>query len=282
MSQIRVRTGDTFKSGDTLALLKSEEFTANWLKAQAQLRKTRADYQRVLELFNQQVATAEQMDGIAALFQIALADSQIARYYLDHSMIIAEADGSVQNRMLEPGTTVSAGQPLLVVSYLNQPWRLVCSVSDRERLAIQLQDPAEITFSALTNQEIHGYVSNLAGSPDRASGLYQVHVSLDNPQPDLVAGLFARVLVRTKQSQLVQSIPISAVVEGNGKQAFVYCYNRKQSTVSKQMVVMKDIENASMLIEPVFLPGEQIVIAGSRDLYEGAPVFATNPAGEVQ
>ena len=171
-----VREGDHVKTGDTLALLEAPDVTAKydqaraaeaagdeqkqaafemWQKAKAGLDIAEKSYQRVKNLYDQGVMTAQKLDEVTAQRDAARATERAARAqydmarngaeredkeaaaalvarargavsevksYVDETVLTALADGEVTEIFPQVGELVGTGAPIMNVAMMSDIW----------------------------------------------------------------------------------------------------------------------------------------------------------------
>jgi len=206
IEQIRVKAGDTVKAGDVLVLLdrrdmdvKLSQAKAALVGAEAALTQAEKDYQRDVELFREQVIAESQFDQSTAKRKIALANLDQAKQavaaaevMLSYTTIAASQDGTIVDRLAEPGDIASPGVPLLVL-YDRSSLRLEVPVM--EDLAVKLRRGQELTVKIdAVNREVKATVDEIVPQAEAASRSFLVKMKLPRSE-GLFEGMFGRLLI---------------------------------------------------------------------------------------
>ena len=102
-----------------------------------------------------------------------------ARLKLGYTKIVAPVSGIVMKRSAQVGAHVSAGQPLVTVAQLSDPW-VTANFKETQLMAVRPGHPARIYVDAL-HRDFDGYVENIGGGtgaissvlpPENATGNY--------------------------------------------------------------------------------------------------------------
>src|SRR6185295_18785877 len=95
ISKIFVKEGDAIKKGQLLATLNLTEIDASLQQSQLALEKAGRDLQRLNNLYNDSVATLEQVQNAKTTRDLAAQQVSTARFNRQYSEIRAEANGFV-------------------------------------------------------------------------------------------------------------------------------------------------------------------------------------------
>lgn len=107
IDRILVSEGDKVKRGQLLATTKSTEISAQVQQVQLGVQKAERDYQRVLNLYNDSVATLEQLQNAKTGLEIARQNLSQASFNQQYSKIYATQDGFVIRKMKMKGSSVN-------------------------------------------------------------------------------------------------------------------------------------------------------------------------------
>jgi multidrug efflux pump subunit AcrA (membrane-fusion protein) len=86
------------------------------------------------------------------------------------------------------------------------------------------------------------------------------------------AGLFAKVELKPAQSRTYVMVPIEAIVEGNGKDAFVYILDDSRKKVKRIPVQIGFVDGDKVLITSGLENVSEVITAGSAFLTESSSV----------
>ena len=219
--EVNVVAGKTVQAGEVLVRLSDEEQQSRVRQAEAdrdsrsaETKLAKADFDRASQLVRSQAISQAEYD--AARTKLQTTDANLnrasraveeAKVYLDYTTVVAPFSGTVVDKAVQPGDTVSPGQTLLTL-YDPHQMQLVANV--RESLAMKLrvgqQLPAELEALGL---KCFATVSEVVPKADTSSRSFEVKVT--GPCPDGVySGMFGRLLLPLEDEQLLL-IPRTAV-----------------------------------------------------------------------
>ena len=252
VQKVMVRSGARVKKGETLIVLDSREFRTRLERAQQGLKSAEAaqrqageaikaaraesdtataTWKRMKKLFEDKVATQDELDHVeasylkakAALaqahdgFEAAEAGVRQARKSVEeaeinqgYTIITAPADGEVARRMVEPGDLAFPGKQLMLIQ-TGGSLRLEALVREGVIGLVRPGQRLDVEIQAL-NERTSGQVEEVVPSADPLTRTFLVKVGVD-PLPGLYPGMFGRLLVplREKQITLVPRRAVSRI-----------------------------------------------------------------------
>jgi len=271
IDRIYVEEGDYVQKGQLLATLKLTEIKAQVNQAEEAFQKAERDLKRVQNLYKDSVASLEQLQNATTGYNVSLQNAEIARFNLSYSEIRATTAGKVVRKLMNEGELTSPGNPVFFINATGpNDWEIKVGVADKDWARLKIGDKGTATLDAFPNEIFPVKVNNLAQGADPMTGLYQLELKINAKGKNLATGLFASVNLEPSQSSSYLSIPIEAIVEGNGNQAFVFVpENNKAKKLPIKVAFIKDDQ---VLISEGLTEGQEIISAGSAYLGDGVSV----------
>lgn len=252
--KIYVDEGDVVRAGQLLAVLDKTEIDAQVAQAQQGLIKAERDLARVEGLYRDSSATLELLQNATTGRDVAKETARIATFNQQYAEIRATRPGKIIKKLVNEGEITGPGMPAFVLFETGaNDWVVKVNLSDRDWARLQIGMPASVRMDAYEGVEFKGKVSDLAPAADPASGLYPVEVHIQPQGKRFAPGLFAEVTVSPSQSRSYVSIPLEAVVEGDGQSAFVFSIQPDGASVRK------------LPVKVAFMEGNQVVIASGLE-----------------
>lgn len=222
--EVLVEVGDEVGEGQLLVRLDPTIAEMNLAAARAgleaaetqlrELRRQAAEAERLAEAETipetQREAARSQVEVQAAEVERLRAEVNLQQELLDRHEIRAPFDGSVNQRHVEPGERVNAGQPVVRVAMLD-PLRARFQVSDLEVGSFRQGDILQLSLQAFPDKELEAMVSAVAKSVDPATGLFPIEARVPNEGRSLPGGLSGTVRANIQQYDQALFIPASAV-----------------------------------------------------------------------
>jgi membrane fusion protein, multidrug efflux system len=265
--------GQSVRRGQLLATLDLTEINAQVSQAQLQTEKADRDLGRVKSLYADTAATLEQLQNATTGQNIARQGLTIAQFNRNFAQIRSSVDGTVTRKATNAGEFVAAGASVYFVSGNRAAdWVVRVGVSDKDWARLRPGNRATVTLDAYPNRRFNGIVSELAQAADIQTKLYEVEVKLNPANVKFAPGLFAKVTLVPAQSRAYAVVPVEAIVEGNGKDGFVYVLTDDRKRVRKVPVQIGFIDGANVLLTNGLSGITNVVTAGSAFLTEESNV----------
>ncbi len=270
---IFVREGQSVVKGQVLAVLDLTEIEAQVSQAKNNVEKWKRDLERVQRLHKDSAATLEMVQNTQTAFDVAVENKTIAEFNREYASIKASSNGKILKKFLNEGELAAPGVPVFLLNSAGQnEWIIKLAVADVEWARVQLNDKAKIIIDAFPNEVLMGAVSLIGEGADPFTGLYAVEVSISKTSKRLASGLFGSVEIVPAKILSLKKIPIEALVEGNGRNAFVFVLGEDGKRVKKILVKVEYIKVKSAFVSDGLDGVGEVVVSGSGFLVVGAEV----------
>ncbi len=223
--ELRVRPGTKVDAGQTLAVQYNEMLKQNVEMAEAairsadaQLKLTGQDYDRMKKLFDQKAVSQQQFEQIKTqkeTMEIALeqAKTQLAqaKEQYDNSFIKAPFNGIVAAVYFEKDQMVPAGQPVVkIVSPNSMKGKL--RVSGKDLAQIKIGQNVTINFPSLPDKNYDGTVRKIDQALDPISKTLEVEVQINDADQEIKSGMFGEFLITIQKRDNALVIPEAALM----------------------------------------------------------------------
>lgn len=273
-------------------------FQASYDKAKADYQRALTDYQRYQSLFaqgaiarealdaNQQTldatksaldTLANQMNSSAVPSSIESAQAAAAKAQQgiaavqkqrDDMVLIAPRSGVISYRQVEVGAMVSVGQKLLSLVD-NSHIYVDCQVSEQDLAALTTGMGVDVQIDSL-GKTYPGKIIYISPSNDSTTLAFSLRIALDNPDPTVKSGMFARAVINAVLRPNVLVVPKAAVLNKDG-QDYVFVINSQNGVEQRNVQVgARGDQNAEILSG--INEGEQIATSNLARLRDGLTV----------
>jgi RND family efflux transporter MFP subunit len=184
----------------------------------------------------------------------------------DSHLAISPITGTVMKKMVENGSTVSAGQLLAVVARTEK--LKIQFFVDQENLAY-LRQGQTVQIRKSDGQSIAGKVWSFSTQADAQTRRFQVEVRLDKDDNQLISGTVVDVvlpIIKKAKDQKNIILPLSAVEIGQNQNFIMIVEGDKAKKVPAEIV---KVEGEAVEIKVDLSNDKLIVIDGSKLLEEG-------------
>jgi RND family efflux transporter MFP subunit len=281
IAAIYVDEGDNVRKGQKLARLDLGEIRASAQKAKAGLAKAERDVERARALFEDGVATQEQLQDAATAVDVARSNDEIASFNLQHSTIRAPEQGRILRRLAEPGELTGPSRPIFTFGSTRHAWVVRVGVTDRDIVRLRRGDPAKVTFDAFPDEKMQAAVSDLAAAADPLSGTFDVELEIDKTKTALLPGMVAQVRIHAGAPEQLPFIPFAALTEGRGRRAYVFVADEERGRVEKVEVELAAIVDDHVAVAGGVDADSLVVTDGSAYLKDddAITIVEANAAG---
>lgn len=288
IDSIKVKVGEQFSAGQTLAVLDKTNYRlllqqakANLNTAVAQRNQARIEVQRREKLVKTKVIPAAQLDSYrlqltAAEQAIRAAEAQLdlVKKQLKDTDLIAPFDGSITAKLAEVGQLVSSSVPIFSAE-TNQIPEVSFSIPETMRATVSEGQSVTVTFVALPSVTVNGQISEI--SAQAQLGAFPAKLTLDNPPATIKAGMTAEVRLLVSQSNQVKGfrIPPSALAAGENNHHFVYRIVEQsgQLSLEKVTVTVSSLSAGDLIVQGDLHAGDKLVRSGMGFLHPNQSVL---------
>lgn len=237
IQQVLVRTGDTVRAGQTLAVLDDAAQRAQVNQAQAEVKAAQSQQaaaqtesslavstlgryrqleaeksvspQEMDEISRKADAAAAMLDAVRAQTDAAHAQERSARTMLGYTRLVAPFAGIVTARMADPGTLASPGVTLLQIDRAGA-LQLQATVDESEIGAIHKGMKTQVAIDGASSADIAGTIAEIDPAADSSTHSFLVKIDLPSSS-QLRAGMYGTAEFANGVRSAIL-IPRSAVV----------------------------------------------------------------------
>jgi multidrug efflux system membrane fusion protein len=270
--EVRFEEGARVKKGQLLAAIDPTEIEAQLVQARQTLDKAERDTTRIQALQARGSLPLVDAQNAATGLAVARAVVDATAFNLQHARLVAPESGVLDRRLVHVGEVVAPGRPVFRLSAMGRGTGPVARVSliDRDLLAIKLGDRGTVTLDARPDTKLAAHVTQIASMASPATGTFVVELTVDDVSAaQLPSGLTVKVEIAHRDADGVR-VPVSALVEGHGRDAVVYTLADGRAR-RVPVVVRQLLGNDALLASP--LAGvDSVVASGASLLSDGARV----------
>ncbi|PKN19981.1 MAG: efflux RND transporter periplasmic adaptor subunit [Deltaproteobacteria bacterium HGW-Deltaproteobacteria-6] len=243
--KIIVSQGDRVKAGQALAYLDSVELDQIWAdyrKAQGKVELARRNLQREETLFQKKISpekdvlkarqelneTEADVNYAKERFRLVGVDvTQFASSKANSSHplvpVASPVGGIVIEKAVTQGEVVNPDKTLFLVADLTTLW-VVIDVYEKDASRLRVGTGVKVSVTAFPDKVFKGKISYVADVVDEKTRTEKARVTIDNASGLLKPGMFASVLIETKnvKGERLIAVPEEAVqIEGAARYVFV-------------------------------------------------------------
>jgi HlyD family secretion protein len=252
--KIGVEEGQEVKAGDFLLKLDSTQYEANadrdrnfiqaskadLIQSEARLQRDKSAYDRQKKLFEEQLISKDQLEGVKLQYDVSEAQVNAIRFQikqaeanlkstmdnLNKTVFNAPINGMITSLKVEEGETA-------IIGTMNNPGTVLMTIADLSIMEVEVQvdetdvvgvklgQEANIRVDAFPETVFKGKVTEIGssalqkvtgGTTTQEAKDFKVVVTLENPSQKLKPGLSASADIITALKKGVLAVPISSLV----------------------------------------------------------------------
>jgi len=189
---VGVNRGMNVDRSAVIVRLDERDRKARLAQAEATLRQREVEYQGRLKLKGESYVSEAQLQEAIAQLETAKAELKRAQLDLEYMTIRAPFDGALQERHVEVGDFVKAGDP--IARFVdNRRIIVTANVSEFDAGYVQTGQSAQAQLA--TGETVHGTIRYVAPVADAATRTFTVELEVDNGSGTLRAGGTAELQV---------------------------------------------------------------------------------------
>lgn len=187
-----VDRGDRMDRGEIIVKLDTRDRDARLAQARATVKQREIEYTARDKLMNKSYVSEAQLQEAAAQLEMAKAELSRAELDIEHMIIRAPFDGALQDRMVEIGDYVKAGDP--VARFVDER-KLIVSASVSEFDARYVAKDMAASARLATGQIVAGKIRYVAPVADDATRTFTVELEIDNTSGKYRGGMTAELMI---------------------------------------------------------------------------------------
>ncbi|HYQ70624.1 MAG TPA: efflux RND transporter periplasmic adaptor subunit [Gammaproteobacteria bacterium] len=286
-----VTQGEPVSKDQVMATLNDESYRdkvesaeADLASARANLVKAEADFRRASALYKTQSMTGTDYDSAqqqysSARANVAAASARLddARLDLSYCRLKSPMDAVVLKRNIEVGTLVAPDTTAFVVADLAEV-KVLFAVPDVMLKNLAVGDSLAITTRSLPGKTFEGIITSLSPVADSQTRVFNVELTLPNPDGRLKDGMVAALSVPDAlQAEAPSlSVPIAAIVgsRGNPQGYALYVVSRDgDGTVARlREVKLGKVRGNRVVVLEGLEAGTRVVTSGVNTVRDGGAV----------
>jgi multidrug efflux system membrane fusion protein len=202
VAAVTARRAQQLKKGDVIVRLDLRDRDARMAQARASVNEHQTSYEAQMKLKSEGYVSDTQIAETVAKLEAAKAEMIRAKLDLEYMTVRAPFDGVLQERDVEVGDFVRAGDP--VATYIDNTSIIVTgTIAEQNARFVEVDESA--TAELVTGETVEGRIRYIAPVADASTRTFTVEMEVPNPDGRLPAGITAEMLIPAEES-LAQKI----------------------------------------------------------------------------
>ena len=242
--------------------------SADIAAARAQVDQSRAALEAANAGSSRSNAYLRNLEALRA--NVAAAEAQLsqAQVRASDANLTSPIDGTVIERLADPGSLASPGSPVLVVQ--NLKWVIVRASIPVERASqVRSGQPASVSVDGESNPR-NGSVWQVNQSANSQSRQFDVLIRLDNADGRLRPGMFGKISINLAREEVPIAVPVNAVKDSPEGQTVTIVGD--DDTAKVVPVTVGQERNGFIEVKTGVRSGERVIILSYSPVKDGAKV----------
>ena len=284
IKSINFESGNFVKKGQVIATIDDSDYKVNleafskkYEAAKAVAQNAEVQFSRAEKLYKGGALAKKDYDNAVmqknvaiSTFKEASAGLENARNTLNDTKIIAPYDGYIDKKIVEAGTVIPEGGP--VISFISNEITDIsvnASLKDLENI----KNASNIIFKDNLSEKVYSLkIKSIAQNPDSINLTYPVTFTFSNLGKDekFLSGQTGTVTISVKNNGNQEIlIPLDALFEDNGSNVYLF----KNGIAVKTAVEIGELrETDKISIVKGLKSGDKVIVAGVSKLADGEKV----------
>lgn len=284
VDRLSVVSGEVVEAGQTLLRMHDEVERASLATAEAQVELADLDFNRQRNLLQRQSISQAQFDQASSSLRQSRARASELRAILQKKTITAPFSGRLGIIHVDPGDYLSPGTPIATLQDLSS-LHVDFSLAEQHYPQLSIGQQVELSVAAFPGQRFSGRISAINPRVDAASRTLLVRASVDNPEEQLLPGMFAELDVLLPDTQPRMVVPETAInfsLYGNSVYVVVPAEDSESGAGSEQLqakrrfISIGDRRDGLVVVTEGLQPGDKVVSSGQLKLDDGTAVVINN------
>jgi RND family efflux transporter MFP subunit len=180
-------------------------------------------------------------------------------------------DGIIGKRSIEPGMSVMPAITVFKLVKIDKVFVKV-SVPENEISLIKTGDKAEISVTALDNQQFEGTIEEKGIMSNPLSHTYAIKIALSNPEEMLMPGMVCKVTIHNSTTSNRIIVPSNVIQIDENGQKYLYVVDTNKNKVKMRYVTVGSPYGNGVIITKGLQNGDQLIIEGYQKVNENTSI----------
>jgi len=266
--EVLVKEGQMVKKGQVLMKLDDRDYRTRLARIEANYELAKLNYERTKTLVKKKIAAPTKLDEIEAQLKDLTAQRNEAKVALSRTIITTPLSSLLNDISAKMGDYMGVGDPVAQILEIDTV-KVTVGVPESDVTAIFDLNEADIIIEALDKRRVTGKKIFLSRKPRTLSRLFDLELSVPNPDGHILPGMFARVELVKHVYEDAVALPLYAIITQEDER---FVFIEKEGRVEKRRVTLGTLIGWQVHITSGLKAGERVVVVGHRLLDDGQAV----------
>lgn len=283
---IKVKAGDKVQKGQLLVTISNADILAKRAQAiamvseaEAALKDAQKDYERFVQLYEQNSASKKEFENATLHYNSIKAKTEAAKQMqneaeamLTYTNLTAPFSGVITQKNIDAGSMANPGMPILVLEQAGN-YQVNATISESDIASVKEGNKVSVTIKS-TGRIINGSVSEVSPSAQFSGGQYNIKVNLpEKEKTGVYAGMYVNITIQgTSRGETDTKIMVpSAAIVNKDQLTGLYTITDNQTALLRWIRLGKT-QGDQIEVLSGLRSDEKFILANEGKLYNGAPV----------
>jgi membrane fusion protein (multidrug efflux system) len=266
--EVLVKEGQMVKKGQVLMKLDDRDYRTRLARIEANHTLAKLNHARTKTLVKKKIAAPTKLDEIEAQLKDLTAQRNEATVALSRTSITTPLSSLLNEISAKMGDYIGVGDPVAQILEIDTV-KVTVGVPESDVAAIFDLNEADIIIKALGKRRVKGNKIFLSRKPRTLSRLFDLELSVPNPDGRILPGMFARVELVKHIYEDAVALPLYAIITQEDER---FVFIEKEGRVEKRRVTLGTLIGWQVHITSGLNAGERVVVVGHRLLDDGQAV----------
>jgi len=266
--EVLVKEGQQVNKGQILMKLDDRDFRTRLARIEANHELAKLNHERMNTLVKKRIAAPNKLDEIEAQLKDLTAQRNEAKLALSRTSITAPLSSFLNEITAKMGDYIGVGDPVAQILEIDTV-KVTVGVPESDVAAIFDLNEADVIIEALGKRRVKGKKIFLSRKPRTLSRLFDLELSVPNPDGRILSGMFARVELVKHVFKNALVLPLYAIIAQEGMH---FVFIEKNGHAEKRRVTLGTLVGSHVHITSGIKDGEKVIVVGHRILDNGQAV----------
>jgi len=273
-----VKEGDDVTKGDVIAKLDSRDYENSLNGAKASYHAAIASQKRLKGLYQEKLATQSQLDEATAMVENYKAAMNNAELNLERSTISAPISGKINKIYFEKGQYLGVNVPVVEILQMDKV-KVKVGIPESDADVVKRIEQFNVKIDALNYKTFSGHKYSFSNTADQMAHLYDLNITINNPEGEILPDMFARVEIIKSVSENTIVIPMFSIITLDGKKIV---YIEKDGMAHSKEVETGLQEGWQIEVTKGLEHSEQVIVVGQRDVSDNQKVTVVRTIKNIE
>ncbi|MFT4609501.1 MAG: membrane fusion protein (multidrug efflux system) [Cellvibrionaceae bacterium] len=210
ISNVLFEAGSEVKAGDLLIQQDTSEEQARLRSNQAAAALAKSTLERITKLYNQKVASKSELDNSKSTYDSAVANVDNTKAAIEKKSIRAPFAGRLGIRLVNLGQFINTGDSVVSLQAIDKMY-VNFSLPQQFNSKVDVGLSIRLESDAVPEKQFLGSINAIDPEIEVATRSVRLQAVIDNPNKELLPGMFATIDVLLPNNKAVLYIPVTAV-----------------------------------------------------------------------